>query len=154
MIIIISPGFICWSSYGGKSQKRSTASLPMWRHGPGNSLCSCYSLSNNGTIAHVPLTLRCALFFFPDCVFVHVVPLERSAAGISLFHSNYEISLHKNSDWYLKRPHFWSLKNNNTPMHYANAWLKTWKASMSPLKGVRKGGVVTLRRNARLLGVY
>lgn len=46
----------------------------------------------------VPLTLRCALFFFPDCVFVHVVPLERSAAGISLFHSNYEISLHKNSD--------------------------------------------------------
>lgn len=50
--------------------------------------------NNSSCASH--FTLR--LVFFPDCVFVHVVPLERSAAGISLFHSNYEISLHKNSD--------------------------------------------------------
>ena len=50
----------------GESPLEEEHGLPSYvETGSGNSLYSCYSLSNNGTIAHVCLSLNAAPVFFP-----------------------------------------------------------------------------------------
>lgn len=69
-----------WGLMGKVIQKRRTAPPSSLETESGNSLYSCYSLSNNGTIAHVCLTLRPAPCFFPRqcvclcvCMCIHAV---------------------------------------------------------------------------------
>lgn len=58
----------------GKIHFEEEHGLPSYvETGSGNSLYSCYFLSNNGTIAHVCLSLNAAPCFFPECVLVHAV---------------------------------------------------------------------------------
>lgn len=82
-----------WASYFravmGKVLRRG-AQPPFLR---GNSLYTCYFLSNNGTIAHVCCSLKAVP---PSWVFVHVVPLE--------FHAHYhsQAATYANIVWILQ----------------------------------------------------
>lgn len=119
---IISLSLICWSCYR-ESPSEEERGLPSYvETRSGNSSYSCYSLTNNGTTAHVCLSLNSALVFPPKlcvcaCCVVPAELLNFMLIMTSVCNKQYVIS------WHIT---VWSLKNNKTvPMHYTTAWWKS-----------------------------
>ncbi len=149
---ILSLSLICRSCYR-ESPLEEEHGLPSYvETGSGNSLYSCYSLSNNGTIAVCASHLTLLLFCFPPkCVFVHVMPLECFPTKLLFFMLIMTSVCIKQqlTPWHIT---VWCLENNKTLKHstytLCNSIMK--KPSMSPLKGGKKihfSGMLTLERS-------